>query len=201
MSRTAFADPCISMIFVKGINDSEVLLRGPETKPRSELLIPGYTWTAIRLQPGVFLKNFPAQQFIDSSLVLPAEAGGRFRFEGASLQFPGFHNAELLINRMHGLGLVGGQAMDSQEYPKQGLSSKSYSRLVKRATGLSPYKLHQLQRIYEALHLLKQGMPASAVASELGFVDQAHLNRAAKQFLGHTPKELLRLPQTPEKIV
>jgi AraC-like DNA-binding protein len=44
-------------------------------------------------------------------------------------------------------------------------------------------------------------MPASAVASELGFVDQAHLNRAAKQFLGHTPKELLRLPQTPEKIV
>jgi hypothetical protein len=197
MSRTALADPCISIILVKDTHSSEIVLRGPETKPRSELLIPGYTWTAIRLQPGVSLKNFPAQEFLDRSLVLPADADGKFWFGGVQLQFPAFHNAELLITRMQSLGLVGGKALDNQEYPKQGLSSKSYSKLVKRTTGLSPYKLHQLQRIYEALHLLKQGMSASAVASELGFVDQAHLNRAAKQFLGHTPKELLGLPQNP----
>jgi AraC-like DNA-binding protein len=197
MSRTALADPCISIILVKGADSAEVILRGPETKPRSELLIPGYTLTAIRLQPGVGLKNFPAQQFLDGFRVLPADNNAQFQFEEARLHFPDFNHAEQLIEQMDNLGYISGKVLDNSEHPKQGFSSKSYSRLVKRNTGLSPYKLHQLQRIHEALHLLKQGMPATTVAAELGFVDQAHLNRAAKQFLGHTPKELLHLPQEP----
>jgi hypothetical protein len=197
LSRTTLADPCISIIYVKSPVGSEVFLRGPETKPRNELLIPGSTWTAIRLQPGVLLKNFSAEQFVDSFITIPADSSGRFQFEGAQLQFPSFNSAEQLVIQMQKLGYINGKALDSQELPRQGISSKSYSRLVKRTTGLSPYKLRQLQRIHEALHLLKQGMPATTVAAELGFVDQAHLNRATKQFLGHTPKELLQLPQEP----
>ncbi len=196
-SRTVLADPCISIVFVKSVDSAEIILRGPETKPRDEVLLPGYTWTAIRLQPGVQLKNFPVQRFIDDFLALPANGQGQFEFEGAQLQFPHFHNAELLIKQMDELGYISGKIIDSKEHPKQGLSSKSYSRLVKRTTGLSPYKLLQLQRIHEALQLLKQGMSATTVAADLGFVDQAHLTRAAKQFLGHTPKELLNLPQKP----
>lgn len=196
-SRTVLADPCISIILVRSASGSEVLLRGPRTKPRSEILIPGYTWTAIRLQPGVQLKNFSAEQLFDSSQALPTDNDARFQFEGATLQFPSFRNAEQLIEQMQSLGLINGEAMDSKECPRQGLSSKSYSRLVKRTTGLSPHKLRQLQRIHEALRLLKQGVPATTVAVDLGFVDQAHLTRAAKQFLGHTPKELLNLPQKP----
>lgn len=196
-SRTVLADPCISLILVRGADKSEVLLRGPRTKPGSETLIPDYTWMAIRLQPGVQLKNFPAEQLIDSSRVLPTDGDARFQVDGVTLQFPSFRNAEQLVERMQSLGIVSGKAVDSQESPRQGLSSKSYSRLVKRSTGLSPYKLRQLQRIHEALRLLKQGVPATTVAAELGFVDQAHLTRAAKQFLGHTPKELLNLPQKP----
>jgi len=197
MSRSTLADPCISIILVTGKDGAEVLLRGPETKPRSEVLIPGYSWVAIRLQPGVRVKNFPAQQFLDSFKTVPADSNGRFQFEGTQLHFPDFDTAERLIEQMQKLGLISGKALDTQEFPKQGISSKSYSRLVKRNTGLSPYKLHQLQRIHTALHLLKQGKPAVEVAAELGFVDQAHLNRATKQFLGHTPKELLDLPQEP----
>ena len=98
---------------------------------------------------------------------------------------------------MYGLGHISGKVLDSQELAGQGMSSKSYSRFVKRNTGLSPYKLHQLQRMSEALRLLRQGMPAATVATELGFTDQAHLTRAAKQFLGHTPKELLQWPYKP----
>lgn len=196
-SRTVLADPCISIIFVKGTDSGEVLLRGPETKPRGEVLLPGYTWTAIRLQPGIQIKKFPAQQFTDSSRTLSAASDARFQFEGATLQFPSFNNAEQLIEQMQNLGLISGEALNSQESPRQGISSKSYSRLVKRTTGLSPHKLRQLQRIHQALQLLKQGVPATTVAADLGFVDQAHLTRAAKQFLGHTPKELLNLPQKP----
>lgn len=195
--RTALADPCISVILVKSADSAEVIIRGPETKPRDETLVPGCTWTAIRLQPGVQLKNFPAQRFTDSFRVLPADSQGQFQFEGTWLQFPDFNNAEQLIEQMHDLGYISGKVLDGQEFPKQGMSSKSYSRFVKSSTGLSPYKLQQLRRIHKALYLLKQGMPAVTVASELGFADQAHLSRAAKQFLGHTPKELLDLPQNP----
>lgn len=195
-SRTVLADPCISIIFVHGSGSSEVILRGPETRPREELLIPGYTWTAIRLQPGVQVKNFPVQRYTNSFLTLSADSNAWFQFEGTNLQFPNFDTAEPLIEHMQNLGYISGRAVDSQHYPKQGIS-KSYSRLVKRTTGLSPYKLRQLQRIHQALQLLKQGVPATTVAADLGFVDQAHLTRAAKQFLGHTPKELPNLPQKP----
>jgi methylphosphotriester-DNA--protein-cysteine methyltransferase len=129
--------------------------------------------------------------------MLPADSNGRFQFEGTLLQFPDFNNAEQLIEQMHDLGYISGKVINSQEFPKQGMSSKSYYRFIKRSTGLSPYKLHQLQRMAEAFHLLRQGVPPATVAAELGFADQAHLHRAVKQFLGHTPKELLRWPHKP----
>jgi hypothetical protein len=195
--RTVLADPCISIILVKSKTSAKVIIRGPETKPRSEILLPGYTWIGIRFQPGVQLKNFPTQQLTDSFRALPADSKGRFQFEGTLLQFPDFNNAEQLIEQMYDLGYMSGKVLHSQEFPKQGMSSKSYSRFIKRSTGLSPYKLHQLQRMAEAFSLLRQGMPAAIVASELGFADQAHLARAVKQFLGHTPKELLRWPHKP----
>lgn len=195
--RTVLADPCISVILVKSETRAEIIIRGPETKPRTEILLPGYTWIGIRLRPGLQLKSFPVQQLTDSFRTLPASVNGQFRFEGTWLQFPSFKDAERLIKQMDDLGYLSGRVLHGQESPKQGMSSKSYSRFVKRNTGLSPYKLHQLQRMAEAFRLLRQGMPAATVASELGFADQAHLARAAKQFLGHTPKELLRWPQKP----
>ncbi len=197
MSRTALADPCISIILTQSATDSRVFLRGPETRPRDELLLPGTTVTAIRLQPGVQVKNFSTAQFTNHFLSLPADARGQFTFEGVQLQFPEFKKAEQLIEHMHSLGLITGKALNTEQQPRQGLSSRSYSRLIKRSTGLSPHKLHQLRRVYEALSLLKQGRSATTVAAELGFVDQAHLNRATKQFFGRTPKELLDVPQKP----
>jgi hypothetical protein len=60
--RTVLADPCISIILVKGKASAEVIIRGPETKPRGDILLPGYIWTGIRLQPGIHLKNFSTQK-------------------------------------------------------------------------------------------------------------------------------------------
>ena len=195
--RTVLADPCISIILVKSKVSAEVIVRGPETKPRGDILLPGYTWIGIRLRPGIRLKNFPTQQMINSFRTLPTNSRGQFEFERTLLQFPGFENVEQLIEQMYDLGYLSGEVLNSQKLSGQSMSPKSYSRFIKRNTGLSPYKLHQLQRMAEALRLLRQGMPAATVATELGFADQAHLIRAAKQFLGHTPKELLRWPHKP----
>lgn len=194
MERIVPADPCTSIILVQSNASAEVIIRGPETAPRSEILLPGYTWIGIRLRPGVQIKNFPAQQLTNSFRILPANSDGQFQFEASVLHFPSFSNAEQLITQMRNLGYVSGKSLNGKEPPERVMSSKSYYRFVRRSTGLSPYKLHQLQRMSEALGLLRKGIPAATVASELGFADQAHLTRAAKQFLGYTPKELLRWP-------
>lgn len=196
--RTVLADPCISIALVKGDGQAEVILSGPSTRPRSEYLPSGYVCTAIRLRPGVVLRGFLAQGVINSSLAVPADAASRFWLAGSELQFPDFQYTELLIDQLQTLGYLSYESSIAQP-PRatKTLSARTYFRLVKRTTGLSPYQLQQLQRIHEALKLLKQGVPAATVAAELDFVDQSHLAHASRQFLGHTPKELLDLPQTP----
>ena|ERR1041385_1390215 len=197
ITRPVLADPCISITYVRGGGFRRVILRGPETKPRDELVVPGFTRTTIRLHPGVLLRGFPAQKFINRSLMLPADVAGRFWLEGALLQFPDFDNAERLIDQLYNLGyLRHGISSSMNVQAVKGLSTRSYYRLIKRTSGLSPYQLHQLQRIHQALKLLKEGMPATKVAAELDFVDQSHLTHAAKQFLGYTPNQLLSIPQT-----
>lgn len=143
------------IILVKRTGSSEILLRGPETKPRDETLIPGYTWTAIRLQPGVLLRGFPAQEFVNKSLTLPTDALSRFELGRTRWQFSGFGDAELLVDQLHAKGYLSYDPAGQKRLP-QGLSSRSYSRLVKRSTGLSRYKLYQLQRVHQASSYLKR---------------------------------------------
>lgn len=195
--RTVLADPCTSIILVKSNERTKVVLRGPETKPRNEHYMPGTTWIGIRLYPGIKLKNFPAQQYLDCSRPIKADGDGRFLFEGTPFNFPEFNNAEKLIEQMRDLGYVSGNAIDVQGVSKDEMSTKSYSRYIKQNTGLSPYKLHQLHRMAKVFKLIQDGVSLTTIATEEGFADQAHLHRAVRQYLGHTPKELLRWPQKP----
>lgn len=195
--RTVLADPCMSIILVRSKDRAKIVLRGPETKPRNEHYMPDTTWIGIRLHPGVRLRNFHARQYINCSRSLPADDSGRFYYEGVSLRFPEFDDAEVLVEQMRDLGLIYGTALSDQDSIRQEMSPKTYARFIKQNTGLSPYKLHQLQRMSQVFRLLQEGTPPATIASELGFADQAHLHRAVKQFFGHTPKELLKWPLKP----
>jgi len=196
--RPVLADPCISLSFIKYDNNMEVVLRGPETKPREELLASGYECTTVRLLPGVLVQGFSAQKFLNRSLAFPFDSEGQFLFGKNRLQFPNYNNAELLIDQLYNLNYLRREVLkSSNSQSTKILSSRSYARLIKHNTGLSPYQLHQLERIHKALRLLKQGIPTSTVAAELNFVDQSHLTHATRQFLGYTPKQLLYVPQIP----
>lgn len=195
--RTVLADPCTSIILVRTSERTKIVLRGPETKPRNEHYMPNTTWIGIRLYPGVRLKNFDAQKYLDCSRPLQANSNGDFHFEGTLLSFPEFDKAEVLIEQMYDLGYIRGGVIDIQGVSRKELSSKAYSRYIKQNTGLSPYKLHQLQRMSKVFRLIQERVPLSTIAFDEGFADQAHLHRAVKQYLGHTPKELLRWPQKP----
>jgi AraC-like DNA-binding protein len=198
-TRPVLPDPCITVALVREGQNLQVVIRGAETKARNELLVLGYTCTAVRLRPGILLRDFPAQKFVNGSLRLPADATWRFWLGDDQLQFPNFTTAERLIDQLCNLGyLRHGVSDDNEAHITKGLSARSHARLVKRTTGLSPHKLHQLERIHQALRLLKEGTPATAVTAELGFVDQSHLTHASKQLLGYTPKQLKQLPHVPQ---
>ncbi len=191
-SRTVLADPCVSIDIIKSPLNTRAILRGPTTKPYRISLETGYTHTGIRLHPGVTMQDFSAQEFLDRSWELSVNNGERVGFKNTQLQLPDFDTAEDFIEQLHRMGYLSYEVS-----AKKAVSIRSHSRLVKRTTGLSPYRLLQVQRAHQALRLLKEGVPAATVAVELNFVDESHLTRVVKQFLGHTPKQLLYLPQTP----
>ena len=191
-ARTILADPCISIAIIKDDHGARAVLKGPTTVPYSEWFPAGYICTTIRLRPGVVLCNFSAEKCTDRTLVLSNDGEINDWFSDTPLQLLSFDTAELFVEQLHKSGRISYQAPTGKAQ-----SIRSYSRSVKRTTGFSPYRLQQLQRTHQALRLLKQGMSAAAVAAELDFVDESHLTRVVKQFLGHTPKQLLYLPQSP----
>ncbi|GII02452.1 AraC family transcriptional regulator [Planobispora takensis] len=60
-------------------------------------------------------------------------------------------------------------------------------RAFKAATGLPPHTYLNTLRVRRARCLLDSGTPAAQVAAEVGFTDQAHLNRHFKRIVGVPP--------------
>ena len=68
-----------------------------------------------------------------------------------------------------------------------GLSVWRFATVLRLSTGLPPHRYIGLQRVRRAQVLLRQGVPAAAVASEVGFCDQSHLARSFKRVCNMTP--------------
>jgi AraC-like DNA-binding protein len=192
-SRAVIADPCICISFVRNNENTEVIIGGPKTRPRLQALPDGYTCTTIRLKPGVSFKNIHTDALINDTLSIQADGKARFKFDGIFFQFPEFDHAEKIIEDLFAVGCLDfKQPQNMRMQPR-----RTYSRHIKHFTGISPYKLHQLQRMHQALRLLRGGATVTDIVTELAFTDQAHFTHASKQFFGYTPKKLGELLQNP----
>ncbi|MBI9089993.1 MAG: helix-turn-helix transcriptional regulator [Desulfobacterium sp.] len=70
-----------------------------------------------------------------------------------------------------------------------GLSRYHFLRVFKRATGLPPHAFRTQQRIRQARHLMRSGVPFAEVALETGFTDQSHFTNKFRQLTGATPRQ------------
>ncbi|MFL1494245.1 helix-turn-helix transcriptional regulator [Pseudomonas antarctica] len=88
---------------------------------------------------------------------------------------------ELLASQLH-------QSLPLEQLGDElGLSKFHLLRAFQKETGLSPRQWAMQLRTCRAKGLLRNGASASAVAHELGFADQSHLNRHFRAAYGITP--------------
>ncbi len=68
-----------------------------------------------------------------------------------------------------------------------GASTTQLARAFRTAFGIPPHRYVLGRRLDAARDRILRGQPLADVAAEVGFVDQAHLTRRFRQFLGTTP--------------
>jgi AraC-like DNA-binding protein len=73
-----------------------------------------------------------------------------------------------------------------------GMSRFQALRSFKVAFGLPPHAYLRQLRVRNAHALISRRLPLSKVAIEVGFFDQAHMNRAFRRTVGYTPGVLLK---------
>ncbi len=74
-----------------------------------------------------------------------------------------------------------------------GLSKPQFVRLFRSTAGTSPHRYVMRKRAERALQLVQcSNLPLAEIASDVGFANQAHLNRVFQQLYGLTPGEARR---------
>jgi AraC-like DNA-binding protein len=68
-----------------------------------------------------------------------------------------------------------------------GVGPTTAARAFRRTFGIAPHAYVTGRRLEAARERILDGVPLAEVAADVGFVDQAHLNRRFKAFLGTTP--------------
>jgi AraC-like DNA-binding protein len=80
-----------------------------------------------------------------------------------------------------------------------GLSQFALLRAFRAATGLPPHAYLNQLRVRRSRLLLDDGIPAAAVAAQVGFADQAHLTRHFKRVVGVPPAAYQRERRQPAR--
>jgi transcriptional regulator GlxA family with amidase domain len=72
------------------------------------------------------------------------------------------------------------------------MSPRTVRHRFLQATGQTQNHIRQYERAIKAASLLRHGVSILDTVFETGYFDQPHLTRSLKQFVGHTPAQILR---------
>jgi AraC-like DNA-binding protein len=81
-------------------------------------------------------------------------------------------------------------ALDGQAQP---MSFRTVRHRFLQVTGQSQNRIRQLERVQQAMDLLRQGHSIADVAYQTGYADQPHLTRNIRQLMGVTPAQVAQL--------
>jgi AraC-like DNA-binding protein len=172
-----------------------VTLRGPETRPTLIDCPSDGEWIGIRLATGAYFPRHPAASLMDRQDVdLPRATSRTFWLDGSAWEYPTFENAEALVSRLSGAGLLARDTAVTAALAGDcnALSRRSVQRHFLLATGMTHRTYRQIQRARYAAILLRSGASIADTVHQAGYYDQAHLTRSLKRRIGTTPGGIQR---------
>ena len=124
----------------------------------------------------------------------PAAASRSFWRKGSAWRFPDDKNVEIFVDRLvRNDALVRDPLVEAVlRGQPQALSARAVRHRFLRVTGLTQSRIRQVERAQRAA-LLRQGTPIFDTVYEVGYFDQPHMTRSLKQWVGHTPAQIVRL--------
>ena len=181
------------MVFVRENGRAHPLVVGPLPTAGVASWGEGAEILWIKFKLGTFMPHLPARDFLDVETILPGAARQSFWLKGSAWQFPDYENVETFVNR-----LVRDEVLVCDPVVKAALQDQAQampSRTVRhrflRATGMTQSQIRQIERAQRAAALLRQGVSILDTVYEVGYFDQPHLTRSLKQWIGHTPAQIV----------
>lgn len=191
----AAADGCWDMIFTT-LASGEIIVRlsGPSTTTTPVHYKKGNRNIGMRLKQGVYLTHIPVTDAVDTTEVLPMVSDHSFLLGGHVLDVPTYETFDAFVARLEMRGLLGQDPLVKAvlEDLRYGASQRSIQRRFGRAVGMTPTYVAQIERAWKAVELLQSGKPITEIVHELGYADQAHMNRNVKRVTGYTPRQNAR---------
>jgi hypothetical protein len=185
------------MCLVKHNGAIQQLITGPLTTTGIVHFIPGVELLWIRFKVGAFLPHMPFKGLLDTEAGLPAGGGQNFWLKGSTWQFPTYENADTFVDRLVRAEVIATDPVVTAALRDDtpALPDRTLRHRFLRATGLSQSVVRQIERAKHAAALLRRGVSILDTVHEAGYFDQPHLTRALKQWIGHTPAQIIQMTQ------
>lgn len=187
------------MVLLRLNGQPRLIVTGPLTTSGIASWGEGAELLWIKLKLGTFMPHLPTTTLLDKETTLPDASSQSFWLKGSAWQFPNFENVDTFFNRLiHDEVLVHDPLVNAalnDQVEAETMASRTVRHRFLRATGLTQSHIRQMKRAQQAEALLQQGVSILDTVYETGYFDQPHLTRSLKQFIGHTPAEILRMNQ------
>jgi hypothetical protein len=191
------ADGTIDLVCFKRDGVTRLILSGPTTKVRPELLKTGDETLAIRLRTGVYLPFIAGSKLNDVDALLPTTDSTHFVLNGIRVAFPTFDNVEIFVEQLARLGLLRRNTVLEHALKSQAplTNARSLRRYCLQTNGLTISSIRQIARAENARSLLASERTLTQIAYDTGYSNSGHMTNSFKHFFGHTPSALRELMQ------
>jgi hypothetical protein len=172
----------------------QFLVVGPLTSSGVVPYTEGAEILWIKFKLGTFMPHLPTKKFLNVETPLPDATKKSFWLYGSTWHYPDYENVETFAAQLARQEiLVRDPLVDAilQGQPHD-LADRTVRYRFLRATGITQNSIYQYQRAQKAAALLQQGVSILDTVYEAGYFDQPHLTRSLKQWIGHTPAEILK---------
>ncbi len=196
--RVAPAGGCWVMLIEKQGGRTRPSLVGPMTRALSMPYAAETEFFAIKFKAGTFMPHLPAENLLNTVIDLPEAAGRSFWLNGSAWRFPDYENVEPFVDRLVREGILAHDGVVDavlQDQPLE-LSPRSVQRRFLHTTGLTRNSIRQIARARKAMTLLQRGDSILEVVYKAGYVDQPHMTKSLKHFIGQTPAQIARMGQS-----